>query len=118
MGPGEEGGPGYLEITLGSPHGAEGAAVVRLQGGKDLGPVYSIGGETLYQHFEDSSKVVVVLDDPGEISFRVRTENVRRLPEVTVVQVADGENQLRASTSGYSVEVARERDGSTGGGES
>jgi len=102
-------GPGALMATLISPNGAEASAVFELTGGIDLSFVSTVGGEAFYQHSGGSSRIVVVLDDPGEIQFRVGTEDVGELPEVTVIQVADGANNLRASVSGYEVRVEGEK---------
>lgn len=115
LGPDDQGGPGVFTLTLLSPYGEEGSAVFELTGGEGLGTVSPVGGEVFYRHGNGITKVVVVLDDPGEVRFRVRTEDVREDPTVRVVQVADGEDQLRPATSGYSVQLEKERDASRGG---
>lgn len=110
LGPDEPKGPGSLLATLVSPMGNEASAVFELTGGVGLGSVSSFGGEVFYQHFGGSTRIVVVMNDPGEIRFKVWTEDVGQLPDVTVIQVADGEDQLRTSLSGYTVRFAREED--------
>jgi hypothetical protein len=107
-GPAGPKGPGTLTATLVSPNGAEGSAVFEITGGIDLGFVITTGGEVFHQHSGGTSRVVVILDDPGEIRFRVGTEDVAEIPQVAVIQVADGENHLRPSLSGYEVRVEGE----------
>jgi len=89
--------------------------VFELTGGVGLGTVSLVGGEVFYQHFGGSTRIVVVMDEPGEVRFQVRTENVGHLPDVTVIQVAGAENELRTSLSGYSVQFTREEDSSKKG---
>ena len=115
LGPEDKGGPGSLTVSLLSPNGAEGSAVFELVGGMGLSTVSPVGGEVLYQHFGGSSRIVVVMDEPGEVKFVVRTEDVQELPEVNVIQVASGENELRGSLAGYSVEFSAENDSSRKG---
>ena len=116
LGPDGPKGPGSLLATLVSPNGTEASAVFELTGGIGLGTVSPVGGEVFYQHFGGSSRVVVVMDEPGEVQFQVRTEDIGQLPEAVVIQVAGGDDQLRPSLSGYSVLFAREEDPSLGGG--
>lgn len=115
MGPDDPEGPGSFEVRLLSPNGLEGSAVVELIGGVGLGTVSPIGGEVLYEHTGVSTFVAIVLDEPGEIRFHVRTDNVGEIPEARVLQVADGANQLRRSVSGYEVAFTFEKDSSKKG---
>lgn len=110
-------GPGALVATLVSPNGNEASAVFEITGGIDLSFVSTVGGEAFYQHSGGSSRVVVVLDDPGEIQFRVGAEDVGELPQISVIQVADGDNHLRSSVSGYEVRVEGEEYPSGQGGQ-
>ncbi len=114
LGPSGPEGPGYLDMELISPHDLEGAALFRLVGGAGLGEVTCEGGEAFYQHHGDFSDVVIVLEEPGRIRFRVATNDVAKKPEVTVVQVAGGDNVLRSSLSEHVVEL--EQVEGTGGG--
>jgi hypothetical protein len=115
-GPGDGRGPGFITATLVSPAGSEGSAVFELTGGTGLGFVSSDGGETFYQHSAGSSRVVVVLDDPGVIRFQVGTGDFGDLPSVQVLQVADGQNQLRPSLTGYQVQVEGKKNSPSGQG--
>jgi hypothetical protein len=105
-------GPGSFLATLVSPNGDEGSAVFELTGGVELGAVTGFGGEVFHQHFGGSTRVVVVLDQPGQISFRIGTGDVGEPPEAAVIQVADGENELRPSVAAYRVEITEVEAGS------
>lgn len=107
-------GTGVLQARVISPYGPEGAVVLELEGGIGLGPVTSDVGDTFFQHDGSTSRIVVVLDWPGEIRFTVRAEDIGKIPSVTFVQVADGANQLRPSVDGYRVEFVRVEDMSSG----
>jgi len=115
LGPDGPKGPGDLFATMVSPNGNEGSAVFELSGGVGLGTVSPVGGEVFYEHSGSSTRIAVIMDEPGEVRFQIRTENVGHLPEVTVIQVADGENDLRTSLSGYKVEFTWEEDSSKKG---
>lgn len=115
LGPEGPSGSGSFLATLVSPHGNEASAVFELTGGIGLGTVSPIDGEVFYQHFGVSTRIVVVMDDPGEVRFQVSTEDVGQIPEASVIQVASGENELRASLSGYSVQFIREEGSSKQG---
>lgn len=110
-GPSGPSGPGTFRAEMVSPNGAEGSAVFELTGGVGLGDVTMSGGEVLYDHGPTATQIIVLLDDPGQIRFQIRTDNVGSLPSVTVVQVADGDNALRESLSGYDVQLVQVEDG-------
>lgn len=99
-----------IHVTLISPHGPEGAAVLEMTGGVDFGVVASELGQTFYEHDGETTRAVIVLQEPGTIRFTVHTEDIGKLPDVTVIQVADGNNQLRTDLSGYDVEFERLED--------
>jgi hypothetical protein len=94
-----------LAVDLLSPAGSEGSAVFEIRGGTGLGGVTTPNGEAYSLHGSETTRVVVILDTPGPIRFRVESREVRDLPEVSVIQVADGEDRLRTSLTGYEVEV-------------
>ncbi len=103
-------GPGVIEMTLISPYGPEGAAVLEFTGGVGLSVVASEFGDTFYEHQDGISVAVVVLDEPGVIRFTVRTDDIGAIPKVKVSQVADGADQLRSSVSGYRVEFEQHEE--------
>ena len=110
-GPSGPSGPGAFRADLLSPNGAEGAAVFEITGGIGLGDVTMSGGEVLYDHGSSATRIIVLLDDPGQIRFQFRSENVGVLPSVTVVQIADGDNELRETLTGYDVQLVQVEDG-------
>ncbi|MFC1639609.1 hypothetical protein ACFL3B_02460 [Gemmatimonadota bacterium] len=97
-------GPGELHANVVSPNALDGAAVLEITGGLGLGSIASDDGEVFYQHDGGTTRLVVVLDNPGLITFRVRVDDVAELPSATVTQVSDGNNELRSSLSGYEIE--------------
>ncbi|MBE0595388.1 MAG: hypothetical protein IH616_23615 [Gemmatimonadales bacterium] len=103
-------GSGVIQVSVTSPFGPEGAAVFELTGGVDLGPVTTNGGDTFFEHSAGVSRIVVLLDEPGQIWFQVRTTDIAKLPTVRVLQVADGEDRLRPSVSGYEFDFERVED--------
>lgn len=99
-------GPGILNAVLISPNGAEGAAVLQLIG-PGLGQVTAAEGDVFAEHGSDGVRLVIVLDQPGDIKFRIAVDDVGDFPTWEVIEVADGANELRPSSSGYSMEFAR-----------
>lgn len=112
LGPGGAKGPGAIHVDLVSPNGVEGSAVFRMAGGAGLGEVTSFGGEVFYNHDYGSqtSRLVVILDAPGHIRFKIRTSDVGELPEITLTQVADGNDDLRGSLDGYRIDMVQVED--------
>jgi hypothetical protein len=115
LGPSNSDGPGFLDIELASPHGPEGAALFELEGVEGLSGISSQGAWVFYQEQGESLRVAVILNDPGTIRFRVGTASVKRIPEVTILQVSGGDDSLRASLSGHRVTVSAERESRKGG---
>jgi len=115
LGPSSSEGPGFLDMELLSPHGPEGAAVFELVGVVGLSGMTCQGGWVFYRNHGDTTRVVVVLNAPGTIRFRVETANVRKIPEVTVLQVSGEDDSLRPSLSGHQVTVRGEKEPRKGG---
>jgi hypothetical protein len=113
LGPSGPSGPGWLHADLVSPNGQEGAAVLELVGGRDLETVALDGGEVFYEREGNTTRIVAIMDDPGQIRIQIRTEDVGRLPSAAIVQVADGENRLRSSLAGYRVSFTKVPDAPT-----
>jgi hypothetical protein len=78
---------------------------LEITGGTGLGTVSVEGGDAYTNRGNGILRVVVVLEDAGPIRVRVPSGEVRDLPQVEVLQVADGSDALRESLAGYSVEV-------------
>ena len=106
--PAEVTGPGEMQALLVSPNGAEGAAVIELAG-EGIGAVTALrgSGRVFAERVGATVRVVVVLDQPGEIRFHVAVDDVSDPPTGAVLEIADGSNEIRQSLAGYSVEFAR-----------
>ena len=93
--------------TLGAPAGAlDGAAVVELRGA-GIQTVTATNGQLFTEATDSTVRVVVVRDTPGTISFNVQLERGSAMPRATVLEVADGNDVLRATPTQYSVRFAR-----------
>ena len=99
-------GPGELEAALISPHGDEGSVVLELTGA-GIGQVTAIGGQAYTLPTGSGIRVVVILNDPGEIKLNIAVDDVASVLAASVIEVADGANVLRPATTGYSVEFSR-----------
>lgn len=104
--------PGDVVVTLISPNGGEGAAVLATG---DAG-ISDVTAETPMRVFHwregGASRIVALRDEAGVISFTMSLEDLNRPPQLEVIEVADGANRLRASVAGYEVDV--ELRGGTG----
>ena len=94
--------PGTLTATVESPNGAEGAALIRLVGA-GVAFVEPLTGDLHTSVVGDTTKVLVVLDTLGDIAFRLNVADTTLTPVATLLQVADGQNELRAGLLEYSV---------------
>jgi hypothetical protein len=88
--------------VLVSPNGPEGAVILDVTGAvesftatKDVS-VYTTPSNA-------GTRVVLVRLTPGELSVNMKISNTLEPPPVQVVEVADGDNNIRASLSGYQV---------------
>jgi hypothetical protein len=100
------GGPGAVTVSLVSPTGAEGAAVVALTGA-GIGEVSGAGTRVFAAATPGGTRVVVVAEPAGALRFQVQVEDVTAPPTAALVEVADGEDRLRTSLQGYRLEVSR-----------
>lgn len=98
--------PGFLTASLVSPNGFEGAALISVVG-VGLGNVESTGGRVFTFSRGDTTRILVVLDAPGDLGFRISVPDVGTPPVAMVVQVADGGNALRADLSAYRVSFSQ-----------
>ncbi|MDQ3082932.1 MAG: hypothetical protein M3R07_12050 [Gemmatimonadota bacterium] len=96
-------GPGTVTAALVSPNGAEGAAVVDV-----AGAVENISGATGVVVYTTPSptgtRVILVRAMPGNLEMSFRTQDISRPPNLSVVEVADGNDAIRSSLTGYRVE--------------
>lgn len=98
--------PGFLTVSVVSPNGSEGAALISVVG-VGVRNVESTGGRVFTFSQGDTTRILVVLDSPGELGFRISVPDVGSPPVATVVQVADGGNALRADLSAYRVRFSQ-----------
>ncbi len=96
-------GPGQVDGVLVSPNGAEAAAVVVLSG-IGIGAIEVDDGTAFVEADGNTTRLVIILENPGDIRFRVTVTERSEPPEVVVVEVADGSNQLRSAATEYRVE--------------
>lgn len=98
--------PRDMVAVLVSPSGPEGAAVLDLSGG-GFSAVRADSGTTLFaEPSGNAARVVLIRSEAGELRFRLRLENEKNPPSVTVVEVADGADALR-DPGGYTVRFER-----------
>jgi hypothetical protein len=103
---GPQSGPGVLTVTVVSPSGAEGSAVVSIFG-PGIGDLTALGGRLFESRRADTVRVVLVNDDAGDLAFSVAVADTTQPPVGVVLQVADAEDRLRDVLAGYALEVRR-----------
>jgi hypothetical protein len=92
-----------FDASVISPNGLEGAVVLELEG--TFFGVTAPSGSQLFTHASDGvTRVVVVLDNPGNIAFTLTLDDLGEAPDVRIIEVADGANALREPLRGYRVE--------------
>jgi hypothetical protein len=103
--------PGALRVMLTSPNPTDQALLVQLVGDSISNVVVSGTGRTAYVRAVTPTRSVVVIMGPvasGEL-LRFDVPDTRNRTEyiATVLEAADATNALRASTSGYALQVLR-----------
>lgn len=96
--------PGTMTVTVDSPQGAEGAAVVDLVG-PGLGGASALDGRVFSEPRGDTLRVVVVAEPAGTLRFGVEVPDTTRPPVATLHEVAGPDDRLRVPFGGYRVEV-------------
>lgn len=100
-------GPGTLTVTLDSPNGSEGAAVLMVLG-EGIGEVSSVGETEAHAVVSGGvTRVVLINQTGGTLAFQVAVNEVRSRPTVILGEVAGPDDELRADLSGYRVELTR-----------
>jgi len=95
--------PGDLAVNVVSPNGLEGAAVLQtIQEG--IVDITSEVGQAHHWRAGGVSRIVVLLDEPGDVRFTLSVADLNRPPQLRVVEVADPDNRLRSLVIGYVVE--------------
>ncbi|HEX6036617.1 hypothetical protein [Longimicrobium sp.] len=98
---------GNFDALLQGPTSSESAALVELTG-SGIEDVQSNGPAIVASSpVTGGRRVVVVRTAPGAIGFRVRVAPGNTAPTARVVELADADDQLRASLAGYQVTLTR-----------
>lgn len=98
---------GEYDALLQGPTASESAALVELTGA-GIEDVRSNGpGIVASSPVSGGRRVVVVRPAAGPIGFRIRVADGSPPPTARVVEVADADDQLRASLTGYQVALTR-----------
>lgn len=98
-------GPGVLTVTVESPNGVEGAALLKLVG-SDILKITATVGRAFAEYHGDTVMVVVVDEAGGKLHFGVEVADTTRKPVATLLDVSGPDDQLR-SLRGYSVDIRR-----------
>jgi hypothetical protein len=98
--------PGFVDVSLTSPNGAEGAAVF-LVSDERVTRAETSSGVAYLRQATDGSRIVLVRDVGGDLAFRMEVEDVHRPPTVEVLEVAGPDDAVRVTLDGYRVEVGR-----------
>jgi hypothetical protein len=88
-----------------SPNGAEGAAIVEFAG--SVREIVVVGGTSYVRAVGGVSRAAIVLDKPGTIRFSLPDFEPSAAPTATVLEVAAGDNALRANVAAYRVTYER-----------
>lgn len=97
--------PGDATATVVSPNGDEGSAVLEVTGGTVLDVRTDEAYVRVYRVPTDPVRIVVARLRPGELTFRLTTDDVGHLPGIRVVEVGAPDDRLRPDITGYSVTV-------------
>jgi len=103
---GPQSGPGSVEVRVVSPNGAEGSAVVSVFGDGIRG-VTAVTGRVFGHQVADTVRAVVVADVPGDLRFVLSMADTTAVLQGVVLQVADGQDDLRSTLAGYTLEFVR-----------
>lgn len=97
--------PGELTASLVSPNGDEGSALLEVASGTVLDVTAVEPYVHVFRVGSNPARIVVLRMEPGEIAFRLTTDDVNQPPELRVVDVGGPDDQLRSSLAGYSVSL-------------
>jgi hypothetical protein len=97
----------YL-AALQSPNGPEGAAMLELTGG-GVEAIAAASATLFQQPVNGGVRLMLIREAPGRVEFRLIVAPGSELPTVRVVQVVDGDDNVRPSTDGYEVTFTRTR---------
>lgn len=98
--------PGTLTARVVSPAGAEGSALIEMDGAS-VQSVRAQDGWVLEQRDGGQLRVAVLARTGGELSFQLEVADVNSPPQARVVEVADPNDVPRTSVQGYRVEFRK-----------
>lgn len=84
-----------------SPNGSEGSAIVTVGAATDS--VTLLRGRAFSRTTGGTTRIVLVLDQPGEMRFTLHGVAAGSRPNFQVIEVADGGDRARPSVVGYAV---------------
>ncbi len=104
--------PGTLEVRLTTPNANDRAMLVTVAGPEPIQSVSGpVGGALVFHGRVSGAQATIAVFGPlaGGVVARVAVPDVGRVGAytVTIVEVADDANQLRASLAGYSLTIVR-----------
>ena len=94
--------PGDLTVVLESPNGAEGAVLVEIDG--FVSASAPAAGELYTVEDGEMTRVLVILDEAGEIRFQITVPDVREDPEYRIIEVSGPDDSVRQLLDGYTLE--------------
>ena len=100
-------GPGRLSVTIDSPHGEEGAAVLLLAGEAVLAVGSAGETEVHAEHVGDETRVVLIHPTGGTLAFELVMAELSRPLVPVILEVAGPDDELRDDLAGYRVELSR-----------
>jgi len=95
-----------LNATLVSPNGDEGAVLIEMTG-SGLRELTVKEGRVFTTGTDQRVRAVIVLDEPGKIRFQIEMDDPTAAISATVLEVADGNDEVRTSLTGYDVAFTR-----------
>jgi hypothetical protein len=100
-------GPGTMRVTVTSPHGDEGAAVLLLIG-EGLLDAQGLGETEVFAETEgETTRVVLIHPTGGTLAFEVEMVDLSRPLVAIVREVAGPDDALRGDLAGYGVALSR-----------
>jgi ABC-type glycerol-3-phosphate transport system substrate-binding protein len=97
---------GEYRAVLQSPNGVEGAVAIELTG-PGIQSVTASAGQLFQQSAGGTTRIVLVSNPAGPLSFRITMAAGQAPPAARVVEVVDPNDLPRASLAGYSVTFGR-----------
>lgn len=99
---------GEYIVTLESPNGPEGAAILEITD-QGVESITASAAALFRNRISGGQRLVLVREPAGPIQFRIRLAEGNGFPEVRVIEVVDGQDQRRPSVQGYEVSFTRTR---------